>query len=103
MNNNTQIETVEQFTEKIVKNLLGVPDEHLNNEDNDKIDFGIRCINFQKQQEEAKYKELLDSHNGLLKGIEEISEVCNGIGVLNQNWLKGFCEGLINKAKNIKQ
>jgi hypothetical protein len=51
---------------------------------------------------EAKYKELLDSHNELLEGIKEISEVSNGIGVLNQNWLKGFCEELINKAKNIK-
>lgn len=73
MNNNT--ETIEQaiHTEKIVKNLLGVPDKHLNNEDNDKIDFGIRCINFQKEQDEAKYKTL--SVNELLIKREKIESL----------------------------
>ena len=67
-----------------------------------KTDNWIAGANWQKQQDEAKYKELLDSHNELLEGIKEISEISDGIGVLNQNWLKGFCEELINKAKNIK-
>lgn len=101
MDNNTQIETVEQAAHKILTE-FGVKSIGDNINAHSVKGLMILMASWQKQQDEAKYKELLDSHNELLEGIKEISEVSNGIGVLNQNWLKGFCEELINKAKNIK-
>jgi hypothetical protein len=78
MNNNT--ETIEQAAEKYA--------EPFDNR------FWVSATfkegaNWQKEQDEAKYKELLDSHNELLQALIESS-----VSV----W--GYKE-LINKAKNI--
>jgi hypothetical protein len=126
MNNNTQIETVEEAANRLrfvigsgvsdVKSFVKGAEwrkqqdeaeiKRLNDSYEDSLSMQ-RCSNAGYESKinewEAEYKQLLDSHNELLEGIKEISEVSNGIGVLNQNWLKGFCEELINKAKNIKQ
>ena len=103
MNNNTQIETVEDKCRDILNYLFPNNEGEMSYlQTKNSIDALKSIAKWQKEQDEAKYKELLDSHNELLEGIKEISEISDGIGVLNQNWLKGFCEELINKAKNIK-
>lgn len=123
MNNNT--ETIQQAAEKYGFGNNGMPSESYQvfinganwqkEQDEAKIVSLVaemeswKCENFETLESanktilewEAKYKALLDSHNELLNGIKEINEVSNGIGVLNQNWLREFCQELINKAKNI--
>jgi hypothetical protein len=115
MNNNTQIETVETLDQFINRQpYYGT----CTTEYKEGIEIGA---NWRKQQDEAKYKELLDSHNELLGRLELI----NPILLKYADAINGDCclpntafemitksghikldvqinEELINKAKNIK-
>lgn len=88
MDNNTQIETVEQAAERTFTPAY--------------TNYKVRRHGFkegaswQKQQDEAKYKELLDSHNELLENLEKATEW------IEDDFSKGLYLELINKAKNIK-
>jgi uncharacterized protein (UPF0305 family) len=59
-------------------------------------------VKWQKEQDEAKYKALLDSHNELLERLEIVQEWLNqssDIPVVEE--LNKVTKQLINKAKNI--
>lgn len=101
MNNNT--ETIEQL-EAVVKKLLNVPENYLDGNSWDKIEFGVKCIRWQKEQDEAKYKELLDNHNELLellrnsRPLMQPRKYCKGDDYLI---LGDRIEKAIKKSKNI--
>ena len=104
MNNNTQIETVEDAKIEIL-NKYGITQlDQLVNVHHTKELMGLMA-SWQKQQDEAKYKELLDSHNELLellrnaRPLMQPREYCKGDDYLILN---GRIENAINKAKNIK-
>ncbi len=89
---------------KLQEELLGCKTElglALMNHNKTIDDFQVKLDEFNNFL--TKYNELLDSHNSILQNIEEIKEQCDGYGVINQEWLKGFCQSILNKAKNIKQ
>jgi len=108
MNNNTQIETVE---EEVIK-LEDAANKYVEAKEDRCRAYGmvyaafVNGANWQKQQDEAKYKELLDSHNDLLELLKnsrplmQPREYCKGDDYLI---LDGRIENAINKAKNIKQ
>ena len=93
MNNNTQIETVYEVAKRIF--------QEQNPQDGScplwAIKLSKEVANWQKQQDETKYKELLDNHNELLIALENSAEY------LRNNKLYAQAQELINKAKNIKQ
>jgi len=66
---NTQIETVEDVAKRITDN-NGYFGEFATTYESGVI----TGINWQKQQDEAKYKELLDSHNELLKTLLDLKD-----------------------------
>ena len=88
----TQIETVEEVTESLARAF---------DNDNWKAlqSLILDGINWQKQQDEAKYKQLLESHNELLLAAEGAMQFLQENGTFGSALLTA----IINKAKNIKQ
>ncbi len=98
MDNNTQIETLEEAATRfnpVIKrsSTFGNKYDWIPNRERKQF---INGANWQKQQDETKYKELLDSHNELLKNLEKAIEW------IEDDFSKGLYLELINKAKNIK-
>ena len=96
MNNTT--ETIEQAAERIY-------DDNLFNYEKyrEKYRDGfIRGANWQKEQDEAQYKALLDSHNELLQTLEIIeNSKDNSEDYYIGSLLSMRIKETINKAKNI--
>ena len=86
---NTQIETVEEA----VNRLRFVRGRGVFN-----VSSFVEGANWQKQQDEAKYKELLDSHNELLKTLENSRSF---LTVHFPETIFDMVDKTINKAKNI--
>ena len=131
MNNNTQIETVEDFVKRISSKYT----ENISFKDGVKVGL-IEGINWRKQQDEAEikrlnysyedslsmqrcsnagyeskineweaeYKELLDSHNELLEVLKQVESNCSDAYSNEYMGLKMLIlvDKTINKAKNIK-
>lgn len=97
MNNNTQIETVVHDAVKQYENV------GYNKEDDGTCALYVKGAefgaNWQKQQDEAKYKELLDSHNELLKTLENSRSFMTAH---IPEKIFDMVDEAINKAKNIK-
>lgn len=53
-------------------------------------DIVTTITNWQKEQDQKIVNEILQR-------VGEIKEQCDGHGVLNQEWLNGFCQSIINK------
>lgn len=96
MNNNTQIETVEDAANRL-RFVIG---SGVSN-----VSSFVKGANWQKQQDEAKYKELLDSHNELLEVLKQVESNCSDAYSDEYMGLKMLIlvDKTINKAKNIKK
>jgi len=103
MNNNTQIETVEEAGKRIYPIQIDDRLQDINEPRRKSFHYGAE---WKGQQDEAKYKELLDSHNELL---EEIIEVRSDYATMwDADDPKSYTskivirlDNLINKAKEL--
>lgn len=94
---NNQNTTLEQAAEQHIKKLYNADcyeKERQTLKNRSFADF-IAGANWQKEQDEAKYKALLESHNELLKTLGK------AITWIEDDFNKGLFLELINKAKNI--
>lgn len=93
MDNNTQIETVEQgYNKTYISKIIS-----FNSDLGTSFELGA---NWQKQQDEVKYKELLESHNELLKTLENSRSFMTAH---IPEKIFDMVDEAIKKAKNIKQ
>lgn len=77
-NNNSSFSSddpIEEYDPFVIsaKQLLNIPDEHLDCEDWDKIFFAAKCIKWQKEQ----LQPTLNSHTELLKALKLIYKSCS--------------------------
>lgn len=93
MNNNTQIETVEEAGKRIYPIQIDDRLQDINELRRKSFHYGVE---WKGQQDEARYKELLDRHNDLLEKLKKTAEFGG-----DEKMYK-YAQELINKAKNIK-
>ncbi len=98
---NTQIETLEEAAARfnpVIKRSSPFGNKYDWIPNRERKQF-INGANWQKQQDESKYKELLDSHNELLKTLENSRSFMTAH---IPEKIFDMVDKTINKAKNIK-